>query len=189
MFPYPPSYPCSDVHQPSTAESTRLGGSMGWPKPCAFPESCQYCTFLAEQNVQMLQRLSSARDSSCQFLSSVAECKSLLEVLDMVVNLKCSIRFVKPAKGGKAQVKAALSRMSLLAGSDFCFLWQVKDLFQCLFPFRKKEKKRQKKKHQFFQPKPCDPKANTSCFCPCCTVLKFAGDFLHDSFSSFVQIK
>lgn len=65
---------------------------MGWPKPCAFPESCQYCTFLTEQNVQMLQRL--------QFLSSVAECKSLF---DTVVNLRCSIRFVKPAKGGKAQ--------------------------------------------------------------------------------------
>lgn len=30
--------------------------------------------------------------------------------------------------------------MSLLAGSDFCFLWQVKELFQCLFPLKKKEK-------------------------------------------------
>lgn len=140
----------------------------------------------------MLQRLSLARDSPRQFLSSVGECKSLLEVFDMVVNLRCSIRFVKPAKGGKAQVKAALSGMRLLAGSDFCFLWQVMDLFQCLFPFLKKKKgkkKAKKKKRQFFQPKPCDPKANTSCFCPCCTVPKFAGDFLHDCFSSFVQIK
>lgn len=82
----------------------------------------------------MLQRL--------QFLSSVAECKSLF---DTVVNLRCSIRFVKPARGGKAQVKAALSRMRLLAGSDFCFLWQVKDLFQCLFPFLKKKEKCKKK--------------------------------------------
>lgn len=128
----------------------RAHGSMGWPKPCAFPESCQYCTFLTEQNVQMLQRLSSARDSSRQFLSSVAECKSLLEAFDMVVNLRCSIRFVKPAKGGKAQVKAALSRMSLLAGSDFCFLWQVKDLFQCLFSFKKKKKQKKRKKSTDF---------------------------------------
>lgn len=173
----------------STAESARLDSSMGWPKLCAFPEGCQYCTFLTEQNVQMLQRLSSARDSSRQFLSSVAECKSLLEVFDTVVNLRCSIRFVKPAKGGKAQVKAALSRMRLLTGSDFCFLWQVEDLFQCPFPFLKKKKKKAKKKPKeckFFQPKPCDPKANTSCFCPCCTVPKFSGNFLHDCFSSFV---
>lgn len=97
----------------------------------------------------MLQRLSSARDSSRQFLSSVAECKSLLEVFDTVVNLRCSIRFVKPAKGGKAQVKAALSRMRLLTGSDFCFLWQVKDLFQCPFPFLKKKKKEKKKSANF----------------------------------------
>lgn len=94
----------------------------------------------------MLQRLSLARDSPRQFLSSVGECKSLLEVFDMVVNLRCSIRFVKPAKGGKAQVKAALSGMRLLAGSDFCFLWQVMDLFQCLFPFLKKKKRKMKKK-------------------------------------------
>lgn len=56
----------------------------------------------------MLQCLSLARDSPRRFLSSVAECKILWEAFDTVVNLRCSIRFVKPAEGGEAQVKAAL---------------------------------------------------------------------------------
>ncbi|XP_009879917.1 PREDICTED: metal transporter CNNM2 [Charadrius vociferus] len=61
------------------------------------------------ENTKIELTLTEPRDSPRQFLSSVAECKSLSEVFDAVVNLRCSIRFVKPAEGGKAHVKAARS--------------------------------------------------------------------------------
>lgn len=108
--------------------------------PCSFPESCQYCTFLAKQNVEMLQCLSSAGDSPRRFLSSVAECKILSEAFDTVVNLGCSIRFVKPAEGGKARVKAALplGRGCLLdwTSASYGRLWIC---FNVCFPLKKKK--------------------------------------------------
>lgn len=58
------------------------------------------------------------------------------------------------------------------------------DLFECRFPLKK-----EKKKSQIFQPKPCNPKANTSCFCPCCTVHKFPGHFfLRDFFIMYADL-
>jgi len=98
----------------------------------------------------MLQRLSSARDSPRRFLSSVAECKSLSEAFASVVNLRCSIRCVKPAEGGEAQVKAARSLgrgCSLdLTSASYGRVWIC--LSVCL-SLKKKKRKGKKKKPIF----------------------------------------
>lgn len=103
---------------------------------------------------------------------------------DTVVNLRCSICSVKPAKGGEAQSGR------LPTECEFCCLWQVMDLLECLFLLKNNNKKTPKS--QNFLPKPCDPKGNTSCFSPCCTDHKFPGPlfsiFLHDFFIIYADL-
>lgn len=87
-----------------------------------------------KQTVGALQSSSLAGDLPLQLSSRVAECPSLLKVFDLMVNLRCSICFVKPAKGGKAQVKAApslgWSRSLDLISASYVRLWFCFSVFQ-----------------------------------------------------------
>jgi len=90
-------------------------------------------------------------------------------------------------RGGSSQ-GSSLSGTRLLTGSDFCFLWQGMDLFECLFIFKKKKKKRQKKKANFSDQSHVIPKQIPPASAHAALFQNLQAIFLHDCFSAFVWI-